>query len=167
MVLDKTGTLTKGVPVVTDVLPADGVTSERLLALAAAAERGSEHPLGEAIVARAQELGLLLEPASSFEAIPGQGIRARVNGADLLLGNEQLMQGEGIVLGRLLGEAERLAAQGKSPLFVSVDGKAAGLVTVADVLKAEARDAVAALKTMGLKVIMLTGDRHATAEAIA
>ena len=167
VVFDKTGTLTKGSPVVTDLIPANGVSLERLLALAASAERGSEHPLGEAIVTRARELGLPLASASAFEAIPGQGVRARVNGADLLLGNETLMQAEGVVLGSLAGEAERLASDGKSPLFVAVDGKATGLLAVADVLKPEAQDALALLTRMGLEVVILTGDRRATAEAIA
>jgi len=167
VVFDKTGTLTQGLPVVTDLIPVNGADPERLLTLAASAERGSEHPLGEAIVSRARELGLLLVAATSFEAIPGHGIRAQVNGAGLLLGNETLMQGEGVVLGVLAGEAERLADEGKSPLFVAVDGKAFGLVGVADIIKPEAREALAALKQMGLEAIMLTGDRRATAEAIA
>ncbi|MBI1894725.1 MAG: copper-translocating P-type ATPase, partial [Candidatus Rokubacteria bacterium] len=167
VVFDKTGTLTQGMPVVTDLIPVNGVNPERLLTLAASAERGSEHPLGEAIVTRAQELGLALVAATSFEAIPGHGIRAQVNGAGLLLGNETLMQAEGVVLGVLAGEAERLADEGKSPLFVAVDGKAFGLVAVADIIKPEAREALAALKQMDLEAMMLTGDRRATAEAVA
>ncbi len=167
IVFDKTGTLTKGEPAVTDLLPANGFEPKGLLHLAASAERGSEHPLGEAIVNRAKEEGLELLPPEAFEAIPGQGIQARVEGRSLLLGNVKLMREHGIVLNGLEKEAQVLAEQGKTPMFVAVDGKAAGIIAVADTLKPHSREAVGALHRLGLEVVMITGDNHRTAQAIA
>jgi Cu+-exporting ATPase len=167
IVLDKTGTLTKGEPSVTDLLPANGVLARDLLRLAASAERGSEHPLGEAIVTRAQAEGLELGRPEGFDAVPGHGIRARVEGRQLLLGNLKLMTDEGVALDGLAKEAERLADEGKTPMFVAVEGRAAGLIAVADTLKPESRDAVAAFHRLGLEVAMITGDHRRTAEAIA
>ncbi|MBI4637724.1 MAG: copper-translocating P-type ATPase, partial [Candidatus Rokubacteria bacterium] len=171
IVLDKTGTLTRGEPSVTDVLPVNGIPSDRLLRLAASAERGSEHPLGEAIVNRARAGGLELAAVHDFAAIPGQGIRAQVEEhgvlLEVLLGNLKLMADERVELDGLVKEAERLAAEGKTPMFVAVGRKAVGLVAVADTLKPESREAIRAFHRLGLEVAMLTGDNRRTAEAIA
>jgi Cu+-exporting ATPase len=167
IVLDKTGTLTKGKPEVTDIIPTNEATADELLRLAASAEKGSEHPLGEAIVKRAQEQHVKLEEVQDFAAIPGQGIRASVNGAKLLLGNLKLMQGEKIALDGLSAQAERLADEGKTPMFIAMNGKAIGLIAVADTLKENSRDAVRALQKLGLSVVMITGDNERTAQAIA
>jgi Cu+-exporting ATPase len=167
VVLDKTGTLTVGIPVVTDLLAANGMDADSVLALAAAAEQGSEHPVGEAIVTRAKERGLALPPVSDFRAVPGHGIGARVEGRRLLLGNATLLLEHGIEPGGWGLEAGRLADEGKTAVYVALDGSVVGLIAVADVLKPEAREAVAALKAMGLQVVMLTGDSRRTGEAIA
>ena len=167
VILDKTGTLTRGEPQLTDVLPAEGFTEEELLQLAAAAERGSEHPLGESIVRAAQERGLELPAVKDFNAVPGHGIEATVDGRRVLLGNRKLMEREGVDVSALQAELERLADEGKTPMFVAVDGKAAGLVAVADTLKESSKEAVAALHRLGLEVAMITGDNRRTAEAIA
>ncbi|MHB1135023.1 MAG: heavy metal translocating P-type ATPase [Chloroflexota bacterium] len=166
IVLDKTGTLTQGRPVVTDVVAMDGVTEAELLRLAASAERGSEHPLGEAIVAHARELGLALDEARDFQAVPGQGIEATVDGRHLWLGNEKLLAGRGLSLDGLADRSAALAAAGKTPMFVALDGRPAGLLAVADTLKPNSREAVQALRRLGLEVVMLTGDNRRTAEAI-
>jgi P-type Cu+ transporter len=167
IVLDKTGTLTRGKPAVTAVLPAIGLAETELLQLAAAAEVGSEHPLGEAIVARARELGLGLPGVERFEAVSGKGVQATVEGRELLLGNHALMQSHGLQLDGLVALAEDLARGGATPMFVAVSGQPAGLIAVADTLKAESREAVDLLRALGLDVWMLTGDNRATAEAIA
>ncbi len=167
VILDKTGTLTRGEPAVTDLLPVNGMTAADLLRFAASAELGSEHPLGEAIVNRAVSEVVELAAAADFQAIPGHGIRATVEGRRLLLGNLKLMTDHGVELDGLVKEAERLADEGKTPMFVVVDGRMAGLVAVADTLKPHARDAVAALRRLGLDVVMITGDHRRTADAIA
>ncbi len=174
IVLDKTGTLTQGRPVVTDLMPAvspsgDGSSfdEDALLRLAASAERGSEHPLGEALVERARERGLELAAPEDFNAIPGHGIEVGVDGRRVLLGNLKLMRDRGVSLDGLEAEAERLAIEGKTPMFLAADGVAAGVVAVADTLKPNSASAVAKLKSMGLQVVMITGDNHRTAEAIA
>jgi Cu+-exporting ATPase len=167
IVLDKTGTLTRGKPAVTQVMAADGVGESELLRLAAAAEVGSEHPLGEAIVERARELRLDLPKADAFEAVAGKGIRARIDGRELVLGNQALMAQAGIALDGLGAHAMDLAQSGATPMYVGIDGRSAGLIAVADTLKPESRDAVAQLNALGLEVWMLTGDNQATAEAIA
>jgi P-type Cu+ transporter len=167
MVLDKTGTLTMGKPRVTAVMAAPGATADEVLALAAAAEQGSEHPLGEAIVAEAKARGLALPPVSEFRAVPGQGVIARAADGPILLGNARLMSAQGIDVSGLAPRAAVLAAEGQSSVFVAFGGEALGLVAVADVLRPEAPAAVAALKRLGLEVVMLTGDARATAEAIA
>jgi Cu+-exporting ATPase len=166
-VFDKTGTLTKGEPAVTDVLPANGFDLDTVLRLAASAERASEHPLGEAIVRRAKEAGLRLEDPQHFEAIPGHGIHATVDGRKLLLGNLKLMTQEQVHLGSLEEEAKVLAEAGKTPMFLAVDGDAAGIIAVADTLKPNSREAVDALHRLGLLVLMITGDNRRTAEAIS
>ena len=167
VVLDKTGTLTKGEPSVTDVVTANGFHGKDVLRYAASAEKGSEHPLGEAIVKRASEDGLEIEATDSFNAIPGHGIEAKIAGKDILLGNLKLMRDRGISLDGLEKEAERLADEGKTPMFVAIDGHMAGIVAVADTLKPNSKEAVKALHSLGLEVAMITGDNKRTAQAIA
>ena len=166
IVLDKTGTITKGQPSVTDVIAVDGPEGE-VLRLAASVERSSEHPLGEAILAGARERGLTLGEPIDFEALPGRGVEATVDSRRVTLGNQRLMDERGYRLGDLGPRAERLADEGKTPMFVAVDGRMAGIVAVADTVKEDSRQAVAALRGMGLEVIMLTGDNVRTAQAIA
>ncbi|CAN5664671.1 heavy metal translocating P-type ATPase [soil metagenome] len=167
VVLDKTGTLTRGKPELTNVTATNGFSEDKLLRLVASAERGSEHPLGEAIVEGARERGIGLADAEQFEAVAGRGIKARVDGHDVLAGNAALLESEGLAESGLLRDGENLSASGKTPMFVAVDGEPVGLVAVADTIKGESREAVDNLHDMGLKVAMLTGDNHRTAEAIA
>lgn len=167
IVLDKTGTLTKGEPSVIDVITANSYVQSDLLRYAASAEKGSEHPLGEAIVKRAGEEGLKMAAVDSFNAIPGHGIEAKVAGTDLLLGNLKLMVDREIALNGLEKEMERLADEGKTPMFMAVDGRAAGIIAVADTLKPDSKEAVEALHNLGMEVAMITGDNRRTAEAIA
>ena len=166
VVLDKTGTLTTGKPVVTDLLPS-GVTEDELLRLAAGVERGSEHPLGEAIVDEARTRGLEIDTASNFEALPGLGVQAQLNGDIVRLGNQALMETNGIALDGLVGRAQEMAAQGKTPMFLASGVKAMGVIAVADTLKDTSKETVAQLRGMGLEVVMLTGDNAQTAQAIA
>lgn len=169
IVLDKTGTITKGEPTVTDIVLSENtqMDKDRVLALAASAERGSEHPLGEAIVQAAQNLGLTLFDPQQFEAITGHGVTAQVEGQQVLIGNRKLMKERHIALANLEIEAEKLQAQGKTAMWVALDNQIVGVIAVADTIKEGSRDAVAAMQAMGLQVIMLTGDNHATAQAIA
>ena len=167
IVVDKTGTLTVGRPVVTDVAPAAGVSPEELLALAAAAEQGSEHPLGEALVTRAKELGLGLPAVGDFRAISGQGVEARAGEGQVLLGSRRLMAAHGVDTAALEPALARLAREGKTAVFVALAGRAQGVIAVADLLKPEAAATVAALARLGLTVIMLTGDARPTAAAVA
>jgi Cu+-exporting ATPase len=166
IVLDKTGTLTLGKPTVTDIITPAGFDEAEVLRLAASAERGSEHPLGEAIVEAARARGLALEDSRDFEALPGHGIRTTVGTHPVLVGNALCMQEAGVALGSLQRTAETLASAGKTPVYVAVHGRGAGLIAVADVLKPHAKEAVAALQAMGLEVLMLTGDHQRTAAAI-
>ncbi|HYG11120.1 MAG TPA: heavy metal translocating P-type ATPase [Pyrinomonadaceae bacterium] len=167
IVLDKTGTITKGQPAVTDVLAAGGFEEDELLRLAASAERGSEHPLGEAIVRRAQERGLALANATAFNARAGHGIEAEVEGRRVLLGNLRLMTERGVELADLPERAAVLTEAGRTAVYVAVDGVAAGALAVADEIKADSKAAVGALQQLGLEVVMLTGDNRRTAEAVA
>jgi P-type Cu+ transporter len=167
VVLDKTGTLTRGRPAVTELVPADGFSEEELLRLAAAAEVGSEHPLAAAIVARAEELGLVLPKAEAFESVTGRGVEASVEGREVLVGNRALLDEIGVRAEDLEGRAGALAHEGATPVYVVVDGGIAGLVAVSDALKPESRDAVEQLGALGLEVWMLTGDDRATAGAVA
>jgi Cu+-exporting ATPase len=167
IVLDKTGTITKGEPSVTDVVEAGGDKPGEVLRLAASAERGSEHPLGEAIVKKAKEAELDLATPTDFDAIPGFGIQAAIAGKRVLLGNIKLMQDRGVSLDGTEGRAEDLSNEGKTPMFVAVDGKIAGIIAVADTLKENSQTAIAALHRLGLEVVMLTGDNRRTADAIA
>jgi Cu+-exporting ATPase len=167
VVLDKTGTVTVGRPAVTDVVPAAGVQAEDLLALAAAAEQGSEHALGEAIVAEAKARGLGLPPVSEFQAVPGHGVDALATDGRILLGNARMMRSRGVEIEPLEVRARELAGQGKSVVFVAFGGELQGVLAVADVIRPEAPGAVAALKALGLEVVMITGDNRLTAEAVA
>jgi Cu+-exporting ATPase len=166
IVFDKTGTITEGKPVVTDILPASGLDETELLQLSASAEKGSEHPLGEAIVKGAKEKNLELLPVNSFEAIPGHGISVEINGRRMLLGNKKLMDDKNIAI-TLQEASDRLAEEGKTPMFVAVDGNLAGIIAVADVMKPGSKKAVEILHKMGIQVAMITGDNKRTAEAIA
>jgi len=167
ILFDKTGTLTQGKPSVTDIVAGNEFKEEQVLRWAASAEKGSEHPLGEAIVRAAEEKGLKLSPVEGFEAIPGQGIKAQIDGEPILLGNLRLMEEKGIDLNGLRGEVERLANEGKTPMVVAKNHSAAGIVAVADTLKPHSREAVEALQRMGLEVIMITGDNERTGKAVA
>jgi Cu+-exporting ATPase len=167
VVLDKTGTLTRGQPSLTDVIAAEPGGGDRILVLAASAEKNSEHPLGEAIVRAAAERGLAVAEPASFESLPGRGVEVTVDGRQVLLGNRQLLAERGVDVAALLAGAERLEGEGKTVMFVAVDGAAAGLVAVADTLKETSARAVRELRKMGLAVVMLTGDNKRTADAIA
>ena len=167
VVLDKTGTLTQGQPQVTDVLPLTGWTPDHLLALAAAAEVNSEHPLGQAIVAGARERELALPEVTDFQSLTGSGIQVRLDQATYYLGNRRLMQEQGLDLGQAEDQAAALAAGGKTPIYVANEHELLGLIAVADPLKATSPEAVRRLKAMGLQVIMLTGDNAKTAQALA
>ena len=166
VVLDKTGTLTKARPEVTDIHAQDG-DENGLLALAASAERRSEHPLGVAVVESAVGRGLALEDVTEFEAAPGTGIRARMNGTSLVIGNLEMMRREGVRLNGMEPVADGFAAQGKTPMFVAADGAALGVLAVADGLKSESTEVVSTLKNQGVEVVMLTGDNERTARTIA
>ncbi len=168
IVLDKTGTITRGEPEVIDVIALDGASgADEVLRLAASAERGSEHPLGAAIVRAAQQRGLALTTPAQFEAIPGRGVVAVVEGRAVILGNLQLMRERQLHLNGLERTAERLQDEAKTVMWVVVDGQARGLITVADTIKPGSREAVARMHRLGLQVVMITGDNRATAEAIA
>ncbi|MCK9530616.1 MAG: heavy metal translocating P-type ATPase [Gammaproteobacteria bacterium] len=169
IILDKTGTITHGKPVLTDVVPAPGTSLSRdaILQRAAAVEEGSEHPLAAAIVEGAQERGLTRAKAQGFNAIPGHGVEAVVQGRPTLLGNLKLMTDRQIDVAALEPQARILAGEGKTPMYVAVDGKAAGIVAVADTVKGDSASAVRALQQLGLEVVMITGDNARTAQAIA
>lgn len=167
IVFDKTGTITRGQPRVTDAEPAEGWDSGRLLSLAASAERGSEHSLGRAIVERAQEQGLELHEPTNFEAVRGKGIRATVRGRAVLIGTRRLLQEAGIDVEPLAERATSLEQEAKTTMLVAVDGQPAGLLALADTLKDDSKAAIAALHELGLKTVMLTGDNERTARAIA
>jgi Cu+-exporting ATPase len=166
IVLDKTGTITKGKPELTNVIAETGFDEDVLLRVAAAVERSSEHPLATAIVDGAKARGLAIPAITNFKAIPGQGVEADVEGYRVTLGNHKLMEHSHIELGRLVAESQRLADDGKTPMYLAINGKAAGIVAAADTVKEESVAAIAALKRLGLQVVMLTGDNRRTAEAI-
>ncbi len=171
VVLDKTGTITKGQPAVTDIVPLQDrqprLDEDELLRLAASVEQGSEHPLGEAIWAEAGNRGLTLSHPEQFKAIVGQGVQAQVDGIEILVGNRRMMDGRGIGLDGLVGEIERLQYEAKTAMLVAVDGTVGGIIAVADTLKEGSREAVNQLMVMGLDVVMITGDNQQTAQAIA
>ncbi len=167
VVLDKTGTVTEGRPTVTDVVTFDDRKSEELLRLVASLEASSEHPLADAIVRHARDLGLPLVQAGEFQSVTGRGAMGMVDGAALAVGNERLMADYAVPVEPLQADAERLTAQGKTPVYVAIDGKLAGLLAVADPIRSTSKEAIARLKRMGLHVVLLTGDHRRTAEAIA
>jgi Cu+-exporting ATPase len=167
IVLDKTGTLTRGQPEVTDLIPLNGFGTEEVLRLGAAAERGSEHPLGEAIVIRARESGIQVPEPDDFHAVPGYGIVAQVEGRTVIAGNAALLAERGVLPDGTDERAAALAQAGKTPMFVAIDGRAGGVIGVADTLKPHAAEVVRGLRALGLEVVMLTGDNRVTAEAIA
>lgn len=167
IVFDKTGTITEGKPKVTDVIPAEEAEAERLLQLAASAEKGSEHPLGEAIVKEAEALNIEFIKVEGFEAVPGQGIEARIDGINVLIGNKKLMDGRSISLESMKEISDRLAAEGKTPMYLAMDNRLAGIIAVADVVKENSIKAIKKLQSMGIEVAMITGDNCKTAEAIA
>ena len=168
VVLDKTGTITEGEPELTDLIAANGFAPNELLQTIAAAENSSEHPLARAIVRAAQKQGLRLETIENFVALEGRGIEASVAGKQLLLGNQRLMNECSVLLdAAAIGDAEELAAAGKTPMFVAVDNQFAGIVAVADAVKPESAAAISELQRMNLEVVMLTGDNQRTAEAVA
>jgi Cu+-exporting ATPase len=167
VVFDKTGTITKGEPAVTDIFPAPAFGEIEILSLAASAERGSEHPLGDAIVRAAEARGAAIHAASDFRAVPGHGIEAKVEGRPVLLGNAGYLTMSGVDAAAGAAQANRLAAEGKTPMYIAVDGRYAGLVAVADVVKASSAQAIAALRRLGIEVVMISGDSKDTAAAIA
>jgi Cu+-exporting ATPase len=167
LILDKTGTITRGEPALTDVVTAHGADEMEVLRLAASLERGSEHPLGEAIVKGAQERNVALTDSENFAAIPGHGVSGRIDGRDVLLGNAKLMHDRGIAISELSQIWTSLANEGKTPMYVAVNGQVAGLVAVADTVKSDSKAAINTLKGMGIEVVMLTGDNQRTADAIA
>jgi Cu+-exporting ATPase len=167
IILDKTGTITRGEPSLTDVIAAEGQGEEIVLRLAAALERGSEHPLGEAIVKGADARGVQRVEATGFAAIPGHGVSGEVEGRKVLLGNSKLMHDRNVSIDTLSATWERLANDGKTPMYVAADGQALGLVAVADTVKSDSKVAIEVLLRLGLEVVMLTGDNERTARAIA
>ncbi len=167
VVLDKTGTITKGQPAVTDIVTDGEITPEELLRAAASVEKGSEHPLGEAIWAEATARGLALVEPQGFQAEAGQGVEAEVDGRRVAVGNLRMMTARGYPLNGLEAAVERLQAEAKTAMLVSVDGAVRGVIAVADTVKDGSREAIADLRRMGLRVVMLTGDNRRTAEAIA
>jgi Cu+-exporting ATPase len=168
VVLDKTGTITKGEPEVTDIITVDTVKQEELLRIAATAERGSEHPLGEAIVNRAKQDGLSLGEGKDFEAVPGHGISVMVEDRKVLIGNKKLMAINNVqVDDTMVSEMEELEGQGKTAMLIASQGELAGIIAVADTVKETSAEAISQLRNMGIEVIMITGDNKRTAEAIA
>ena len=168
IVFDKTGTLTEGKPAVTDIVPVAGYLSEQLiLQIAASAEKGSEHPLGQAIVKKAELEKLELQVIDRFEAIPGHGIKVTINGLNVLLGNKKLINQHNIALNEFEQISDDLADQGKTPMFIAVEGRFAGIIAVADVVKPSSARAIQKLNKMGIETVMITGDNKKTAAAIA
>jgi Cu+-exporting ATPase len=167
IVFDKTGTITEGKPTVTDVLTAEGMEPDNILQITASAETGSEHPLGQAIVNSARDKGLEILKAESFNSITGRGIEAVINGQSILAGNRKLMDEREISLAALETESDHLAEEGKTPMYVAINNRLAGIVAVADVVKASSKTAIESLHKMGIEVVMITGDNKKTAAAIA
>ena len=167
IVLDKTGTITRGEPALTDIVPADGIDPDRLLRLVASAEQTSEHPLAQAIVTGAHERELTLADATEFDSITGKGIRAIVDGTEVLIGNRRLLDDADIATEGLSAETDRLAEAGRTPMLVALDGRPGGVIAVADTVKDDSAAAIAALRALGIEVAMITGDNARTAGAIA
>jgi Cu+-exporting ATPase len=167
IILDKTGTITRGEPTLTDVVVSQDQNDTEVLRLAASLERGSEHPLGEAIVKGAEARSITLAEAATFASVPGHGITGRIDGHEVLLGNVKLMRDRGVATQSLDADGARLANEGKTPMYVALDGRLAGLVAVADTVKPDSKAAIDALKALGIEVVMLTGDNELTGRAIA
>jgi len=167
IVFDKTGTLTKGEPEVTDIIPLDKLSPKEILFYAGSAEKKSEHPLGEAIVRKAVEEKIELKDSVEFNSIAGFGIEAKIDGKNVLLGNQKLMEERKIEIKALIPKAEELSLDGKTSIYLSIDGKSSAVIAVADTLKENSKNAVEQLHQLGLEVVMLTGDNRRTAEAIA
>lgn len=167
VVLDKTGTLTKGKPQVTDILPASGYDADSLLRLAASLESKSEHPLAAAITRRARENNVETDEAQGFTALPGHGVRAEINGKTAIGGNAALIKSKGMLDADMKTLGERLADEGKTPLYFAFDGRIAGIIAVADVVKEDSGQAISELKNMGIRTVMLTGDNRRTALSVA
>jgi Cu+-exporting ATPase len=167
IVFDKTGTITEGKPEVTDIITTPEVSRQRLLQVAASAEKGSEHPLGEAIVRGAEKENLEIIKVEKFEAIPGRGIEVTVDNTRTLIGNRKLMDEQNISLKALEAESDRLAGEGKTPMYIAFNHAIAGIIAVADVVKPSSAKAIKQLQSMGIDVAMITGDNRKTAEAIA
>lgn len=166
VVLDKTGTITEGKPQVTDVLPSSNISEAELLAIGASLEKPSEHPLAEAIVRKGQEMGVHFSEVNDFLAVPGKGVQGRIEGREYLAGNLSFMQENRVELGEFENTADSLAEQGKTPMYFAADGQVLGIIAVADVIKPSSRQAIRDLKSLGIDVVMLTGDNKRTAEAI-
>ena len=166
IVLDKTGTVTQGKPKVTDIQPAEGVTAEELLCVAASLEKPSEHPLAEAIVAEAEERSIPLVPAEGFQALHGRGVQADLQGSAFLAGNRAMMEEHGVDLSSHLAAADALAENGRTPLYFAQDGKLLGVIAVADTVKPTSAAAISAFRDLGIDVVLLTGDNKRTADAI-
>ena len=167
IVFDKTGTLTKGEPEVTDIIPFNSYSEEEVLKYAASAEKVSEHPLGEAVIKKATETQIVLHDPKNFKAIEGHGIEAEVENVNVLLGNAKLLRDRNIEIKDLIEKAENFAQEGKTPIYIALNGNAAGVIAVADTLKENSIQSVEKLKKLGLEVIMLTGDNRKTAQAMA
>lgn len=167
IVFDKTGTITEGKPEVTDIITVAGVKRECLLQIAASGEKGSEHPLGEAIVRGAEKEHLDFKTVDHFEAIPGHGIEVVIDGLSVLIGNKKLMDSRKITLEELNNYSDKLAGEGKTPMYVAIENKLSGMIAVADVVKESSAKAIKKLQSMGIEVAMITGDNFKTAEAIA
>ena len=167
IVFDKTGTITEGKPVVTDIITANNITEDELLKIAASAEKSSEHPLGEAIVRNCEEKNLGFYKVDKFMAIPGYGIEVIIENKDVLLGNIKLMKDKSIDIENLDIESDKLACEGKTPMYIAVNNKIAGIIAVADILKENSAKAIKKLHEMGIEVAMITGDNKKTAQAIA
>ena len=167
VVLDKTGTVTEGKPTVTDLIPAVDTSREDLLRYVASVEQSSEHPLADAIVRYAKEQGVAVGAATDFRSVTGRGATATIDGRAIAVGNDGYMRALGVNIAPLVSDATRLSGEGKTPIYASVDGRLAGLLAVADPIKATSRGAITELRSMGLEVVMLTGDNQRTAEAVA
>jgi Cu+-exporting ATPase len=167
LVVDKTGTLTEGKPKVTAVVPINGLTESDVLRLGASLEQSSEHPLAAAVVAAAKEKGIPVEEADDFRSVTGKGVTGKIAGQSVALGNAKLMADQGIELGDLVGTADELRRQGATAFFIGVEGKPGGIIAIADPIKATTRAALDSLRTDGIHIVMLTGDNHTTAEAVA
>lgn len=167
IIFDKTGTITEGKPVVTDIITTKIISQKELLQIAASAEKGSEHPLGEAIVKKGEEEKVKFLTPSNFNSITGHGIEVKIDNHQVLLGNKKLMNGRNISLENLQIQSDKLASEGKTPMYIAIDNNIAGIIAVADIVKESSKKAVDRLHDMGIKVAMVTGDNQKTADAIA